>query len=1271
MFDFNADEASHLASRVVRGGRALFSTGKRTILRVVCLLAAVFIVPAIAAAQICPIQNAAGLPAQPGHPWTKLANCVSGGSAVIGGTVGGTDCTYAYVSQKQHEGLYYAADLSTITIQSGGTLVFLDQSYQVHVGSIVVENGGTLQIGAQGCAISKQNQINLYFTGSEGAVKGIDVKAGGTLRMWGRHGNTAFTNHVSWAHLAEPAGPESFSAAKGVAAPVTEAANALMIDKIVDWHVGDWIVVAGTDFSPDSGEIVQIQSVMPNSVTGHTAITLNQSLVEYHYGGKSPTCNPGDVYCGPSAKSFNDGKAKNYGVDERAEVGLLTRNIHLTSITPNPYQSTKGEWALVNPPPAGLHWGGEVLLESEFATAEIAGVEIEKFGGDEDGQFPVYFQGTGTNPPIISSNSIHHSYNKCIALAGLAGTPGNPITINDNVCARIVGNMFYLRTGAEQNLSFIHNLGVGAMSNAFTLNPDGNAPPPYQLWWAGDNLTNQPSAKCHQPGVFSGTYNCYDGLNITFTDDQSLPAVQSESYTSAGFWITNPANYFQANSIAGCQDQGIGFWYDLTPGNATVPLGIMQHGSLVGFTNNRAHGCYYGLNTPAQLSQGANYTPQNSQQLDLIAHFDGITATRNRYAGIWVRPNWYSLTNVRLAGNVQGASLVSAGGTEGSPPGEWSQISHGVFVGESMNNPERFGPCPYYTDGVIPHGDTAPPPPVCAETPGAAGLGIGYPDPKRNQLGYMFYDGPARIENSRFINFLINPSPLLTKKDAKFLSAYTAIEKMPCDSNTAFTYEGDAAMGWFQANVNSYPPTQYTDNLSFVNVDLRHEVYTQEVGVTCVSSTQVNFQDGDKNTVIRDHDATLSGYQVVDQAGTPIWGKFPISLNNLPFLAVADTTNNAMNTVDECYAEGAQDAHYESRPSAQMSPNDYATLEFSAVPCALEAGSYSGPCTNSNVITLTKDQQDYGQHQSMSLNGRNGNGIYEPKVMNGLGYTVQAQYEMPPFVSITYTDASTTPFQTRIGICYTTDQGPYQCPGGDCSGVFTVSKGVKTLAGPGSTSLAALAPYFTNYTVCNGLDNQYGYPSGWNFPNLALCLDPSLDASKSDDIPPTPTLLTQVSSIGALTPSTYFYDQTTGLLFLDVEQVNPNGDPSYKIQSGGTGGGPSPLGDCDGANPDPACPDFSAGYSFYSCPAGGCELYMVQVNPDVYAYDPTKVGMTCVPYPTYNQQYPADLNLLKNVATGVVLKPNDLTPTGTSGNFPHLVDSSGNPCPTTTPTPTP
>jgi hypothetical protein len=150
------------------------------------------------------------------------------------------------------------------------------------------------------------------------------------------------------------------------------------------------------------------------------------------------------------------------------------------------------------------------------------------------------------------------------------------------------------------------------------------------------------------------------------------------------------------------------------------------------------------------------------------------------------------------------------------------------------------------------------------------------------------------------------------------------------------------------------------------------------------------------------------------------------------------------------------------------------------------------------------------------------------------------------------------------------------------------------------------------------------------------------------------------SSIDQLNGSNYFYDQSSGLLFLDVVQQQVNGSSTYSA----SGGEPSPLGSCGGASPDKSCPDFKNGESFYSCPSGGCELYMVQVSSSAYAYDPTNTGTQCSAYPQYAQSYPSGLHYLKNTATGGILNaPSKFTVTGGSGNFPHLEDATGNPCP--------
>lgn len=126
--------------------------------------------------------------------------------------------------------------------------------------------------------------------------------------------------------------------------------------------------------------------------------------------------------------------------------------------------------------------------------------------------------------------------------------------------------------------------------------------------------------------------------------------------------------------------------------------------------------------------------------------------------------------------------------------------------------------------------------------------------------------------------------------------------------------EGDAALGWFQSNQSSYPTGTISKQLIFENTDLRHQIYTDKVNLAA-------FNDGDQNTSILDEDGTLTGYQVVDSTGQQVAVLFPDSLNNLEF-------NGASNSVDECLAEGAQDAKFEGRPTSLILPANMGTLEF-------------------------------------------------------------------------------------------------------------------------------------------------------------------------------------------------------------------------------------------------------------------------------------------------------------------------------------------------------
>jgi hypothetical protein len=62
----------------------------------------------------------------------------------------------------------------------------------------------------------------------------------------------------------------------------------------------------------------------------------------------------------------------------------------------------------------------------------------------------------------------------------------------------------------------------------------------------------------------------------------------------------------------------------------------------------------------------------------VMAEFDGLTATRNRNRGAWLRPNFYTLKDARFATNRDDISLVTSGGPDGNYPGIYSLLSHSV-----------------------------------------------------------------------------------------------------------------------------------------------------------------------------------------------------------------------------------------------------------------------------------------------------------------------------------------------------------------------------------------------------------------------------------------------------------------------------------------------------------------------------------------------------------------------------------------------------------------
>ncbi len=632
---------------------------------------------------------------------TNFASCLKSSGANV--DVGSASCPSPVLVQS-------SATAGTITVDAGATLYMGDTTLTLNTTGIVVN--GLMEA----CFIGQNsltNQVTINFTGGKagGHSDGITVNSGGTLEVQGVKGSVP-EGGTSWTALSCPAGPATFGPSNSVASPVLGAASTcpggpltiqVAASVAKDWQPGDWIVVGTTDFVEHNSEFVQIQSLGTTTGVAGTTITLNTNtpLTQYHFGGPQPDSG---------AKALTDDFTKNYGIDERAEVGLITRNIKLTATVSN----------------ADLHSGGEINLQPG-SFARLWGAEIEKFGKPQLGSYPVNFIGAvkldplplGTLPQnVMDSDSIHHSYNHGIVLSSPTSvTPGtgsggaSGLNFANNVVARVVGHLFYLADGNEVNNQFINNLGLAAMSNSYTIPPSTDAlakgytsaSAEAQFFWVGDYLTNNPaSPACALTGAMSPCFNGYDELNIPNTDCDNPGAWPT------GFYITNPNNTFTNNSIGGCQGQGRGFWYLPFP-SETAPPAPGTCPSLITspttnytcntqqlpankpflselFANNRVHSCYTGLDTASD--SGTNnisiiscpLAPQFNHD-DVYTQIEGMTATRNRNRGIWVRPGWYVVDNARVATNRDSITVVSSGGTEGSPPGEWSVVSNSILAG--------------------------------------------------------------------------------------------------------------------------------------------------------------------------------------------------------------------------------------------------------------------------------------------------------------------------------------------------------------------------------------------------------------------------------------------------------------------------------------------------------------------------------------------------------------------------------------------------------------
>jgi cell migration-inducing and hyaluronan-binding protein len=515
---------------------------------------------------------------------------------------------------------------------------------------------GELEIGTEARPHTRKATITLTNTvPDEEPMKDMGDRGimimGGTLNL---HGDRKHT----WTKLAQTAAAGSTS---------------IQVLDATGWRVGDEIVLASTDFDPRQAERRTISAIKGNT------ITLDKNLDYMHFGKIT------------------------FDVDQRGEVGLLTRNIRLQA-------SADAEQSFQ---------GGHVMAMGA-SKMFVEGVEFNRMGQNLTlARYPIHWHLIGdARGQYIRNAAIHDTYNRCVTVHGT-----NFLRVENNVTYNTVGHCFFLEDGIEHGNEFVRNLGI--------------------------------MTKCHTSKPCVPTRLAAAGESETFDDRQAIRASGQASKdvllpsdnTVSTFWITNPDNTYRDNVAAGSDSNG--FWMSLPEhpngkfeGTEISAKTWPRRTPFREFKGNVAHSNYDGFMFDRNINAnntfgvtGSAHMPKenpadaNSKTVETV--FENLTAYKNRNGGIWGRGEMHTFRNVKLADNAMG--YTHASGSAGRDPFT-SKVVDSLFVGETENigNPR--------TDAEKAYGRTFPKPQM--------------PDfPIR---GYEYYDYRHDVENVTFRNYQDN-----------------------------------------------------------------------------------------------------------------------------------------------------------------------------------------------------------------------------------------------------------------------------------------------------------------------------------------------------------------------------------------------------------------------------------------------------------------------------------------------------------------------------------
>ncbi len=482
-----------------------------------------------------------------------------------------------------------------------GELIFDQRDLNLTAGWIVLHGTGRLRIGSPTAPFQHQAIITLNATDTNEDV--MEMGTRGILLMGGSFEAYGSVPNRVWTRLGDHA---------------LAGANRLVLSEAVTWQAGDQIVIAPTDFyGVSETERLSVQAVHGNE------ITLNATLQHARWGRLQ--------YVSPTGMTLTPtSEVTPLALDERAEVGVLSRNIVIQS----------ADDALWRDQRFGAH-----LMVMNNAVLRLDGVELRRVGqGGRFGRYPIHFHLLSYRPDgslvgdataqSVTNSSIWNSANRCIVIHGTNG-----VTVRNNICYDIAGHAIFLEDAVERRNVIEGNLALKVRQ------------PP------------QPLLPSDRVGFRRGP---------------------------SGFWITNPDNVVRGNVAADAA--GNGFWlaFPRRPlgANKNVPI-YPFHLPLGVFSHNTAHSnSRPGIN----LDFAPNDDEGNTSEIKYAPTVDGspdtysnrarftlsdITVYKNNDNGLWNRVTLPDYVRFVSADNT---GMFFAGA------GDNGKIYDSLIIGVSLNN---------------------------------------------------------------------------------------------------------------------------------------------------------------------------------------------------------------------------------------------------------------------------------------------------------------------------------------------------------------------------------------------------------------------------------------------------------------------------------------------------------------------------------------------------------------------------------------------------------